>query len=204
MKKFLVTSHRWVGFPVGILFVVLFGTGFITAIDELLIRFNDEQTSHSFTYRQTSIEEDANFLTRFTENKQNLSRAFMPTRSSPYYQLASRNERWLYSIDTPNTEFHQIKQDNEFFKTVLQLHRNFLLGKEGFAGIEGKHYAAWVGLIALILSLIGLWIWWPRRKLFNIKDTLPRGKKRKQLYGNHTSAGVISAIAILIVVRFVF
>jgi len=100
MKKFLVTSHRWVGFPVGILFVVLFGTGFITAIDELLIRFNDEQTSHSFTYRQTSIEEDANFLTRFTENKQNLSRAFMPTRSSPYYQLASRNERWLYSISS--------------------------------------------------------------------------------------------------------
>jgi len=198
IKKFLTTLHRWLGFPVGILFIITFGTGLITAIDELSVRFNHAQKSRGYSLQQISIDDNAAALSKITSGKKGLSRIIMPTAETPYYQLASRSERWTYNLKQLEIAVHKQNQSNAFFKTVLQLHRNFLLGKSGVAGIAGNKIVAWVGLISLIISFIGLWIWWPRRRLFNIRDTFPRGKKQKNLYNNHTSSGVICIVAILI------
>ncbi|TYK64988.1 PepSY-associated TM helix domain-containing protein [Colwellia echini] len=207
MNKLLTKLHRWVGFPVGILFVITFATGFLTSIDELAIRFNQSMTvapqsnltlETAELYRPLSLQENAEALATITTKNKGVTRISLPSEQTPYYQLESKTDQWLYSLNPPYIESHITIENDGFFRTVLQLHRNFLLGKEGFLSIQGKHYAAWVGLIAVILSLIGLWLWWPKRRLFNIKDIFPRGKKRKNLYGNHTSAGVISVLAIVI------
>lgn len=198
IKRFLTTTHRWLGFPVGILFIITFGTGFITAIDELYGRISPTEKTTDKAFQQITIDESSVVLSGITQGKKGLSSIMMPTKDTPYYQLTSRSESWTYHLDHPKVAEHQEKQNNEFFKTVLQLHRNFLLGKSGIAGISGNQIVAWVGLIALIISLIGLWIWWSKRRLFNIADVLPRGRKRKNLYGNHTSAGAICIIAIII------
>lgn len=52
IKEFLTTCHRWLGFPVGILFIITFGTGLITAIDELSVRVEQalvNNNNHSST-----------------------------------------------------------------------------------------------------------------------------------------------------------
>ncbi len=91
------------------------------------------------------------------------------------------------------------QSNNEgFFHTVLQLHRNFLLKKEKILGVEGKHYVAWVGLIASAISLLGLWLWWPLRRSFAIQDLVPRGKKRQHFYYSHMSNGVVVLVVILL------
>ncbi len=197
IKKFLTTSHRWLGFPVGILFIITFATGLITAIDELSVRVDQALLNNNNPFQHISISDNGAVLSKITTAKKRISRIIMPTEATPYYQLANRNENWLYQLSQPKVAIHLVNQGNVFFKTVLQLHRNFLLGKTGAFGVGGNQLVAWVGLIALMISLIGLWIWWPKRRLFSVRDTLPRGKKRKNLYGNHTSTGVICLIAIL-------
>ena len=198
MNKFLVVLHRWLGFPVGILFVVVFGTGAITAVDELIGRMGHGH----YEYRKTTITEDAAALSLITEGKEGIRQVIMPTESTPYYQVVTRGERTTYALDDLN-RVHREQQtsDDGFFRAMLQLHRNFLLGKETFLGVEGKYYVAWVTLIGLALTLLGLWLWWPRRKSFAVKDIVPRGYKRKYFYFSHLSGGVLlSGLIILLTV----
>lgn len=198
MKKFLITLHRWLGVPLGLLFIVTFGTGCLTAVEELLQRIEHGRHNAAYSYRQTTSSEEADVLALIVQGKKDLRRIIMPTQKSPYYRISSRRESWTYSIDNPSQAVYAQTTNDGFFRTILQLHRNFLLGKEGLWGIEGKHYAAWVGLTSLLLSLLGLWIWWPLRKSFKVKDVVPRGKKRKHFYYSHMTSGVITLIAVVL------
>lgn len=198
MKKFLSTLHRWFGFPLGLLFVITFGTGFLTSIDELLQRLEQFSGSAVYTYHPTSIEEKARTLSAITVGKKGIRSVRLPTQEAPYYQLIGRGERWVYAIGELEPSEHITRNSDEFFHTVLQLHRNLLLGKEGLFGIGGKDYVAWEGLLALALSLLGLWLWWPLRKSFKVKDVIPRGKKRKHFYYSHMTSGVIVLALILL------
>lgn len=192
MKKLVTTLHRWLGFPLGLFFVVTFGTGMITAVDEILSRIGNTDSSIVYKYRATTIDEDAQAIASITDGVSDIRSVIMPSPAAPYYQVVKRNQRTLYSIGDLTPTLIAKDNDEGFFRTVLQLHRNFLLGKEGLWGVEGKIYVTWVGLIALLISAIGLWVWWPLRKSFTIKDTLPRGTKRKHFYFNHMTAGVIT------------
>jgi uncharacterized iron-regulated membrane protein len=198
MKKFITTLHRWLGFPVGLLFLITFGTGCLTGVDELLERLERMQTNTHYTYRPTSIAEDAQAIAIISADKKSIRQIVLPTVNTPYYQVVARGERWLYAIDELNQANHIVSNQDGFFQTVLQLHRNFLLGKEGLFSIEGKHYVAWCGLISLFISLIGLWMWWPKRKSFALKNALPQGKKRKHFYLNHMTGGVLVLIVIVL------
>lgn len=192
MNTFLRKLHRWLGFPLGVLFLITFATGFLTAIDELVSR---NQYS-GYTYRETGLEEDARALALITRNHEGIRQIVMPTESTPYYQAVLRGERFTYALDNPDQPVHEKDDEGGFFETVLQLHRNYLLGKEGLWGIEGKYYAAWVALLALLISLIGFWLWWPLRKTFRLKKVLPAGGSRKELYQSHMAGGVIMLVFI--------
>lgn len=198
MKKFLSTLHRWLGFPLGILFVITFVTGAISSVEELLKRVDISTENSDYQYRPTTLSENANVLAVITEGKQGIRSIVMPSLETPYYRVEARGESWTYAINDIEDEQHAKDSENGFFKTNLQLHRNYLLGSEGLWGVEGKHYAAWVGLIATLLSLLGLWLWWPVRKSFKAKDLVPRGRKRKHFYYNHMTGGVVVLVAILL------
>ncbi len=198
MRRFLTKAHRWLGFPFGLLFLITFATGFITAIDEL--------TKHlslpSANYQNSNLEQQARALHHFVSIHNSIRAIKMPTPSMPFYQvlISEKGQRGLfvYGIDYPHKELHHEITESAFFDTVLQLHRNYLLGRENPGGIPGNQIAAWVGLIALILSLVGLWLWWPLRKTFALKHIIPQGNARKHYYFNHMTAGVITLIAIMV------
>ncbi len=198
MTKFLSTLHRWVGIPVGLLFLLSFGTGCLTALDEILKRQTAPTQDITFTYQSVTLADHAAALQNISNRQPAIRYIGLPTVETPYYEVVGRGERTLYSIGdlTPVT----IKEEEHegFFDTVLQLHRNLMLGREGVWGIEGNAIVAWTGLLAFGLSLIGLWIWWPLRKTFNVKDLLPRGRQRKHLYYSHMTAGVILLLPIVL------
>ena len=193
MKSFLSTLHRWLGFIVGLIFLISFGTGFLTSIDELLSRQNNLPGNlKAIPYQQSSIAELAHAIEQLSPREQEIRQIKLPSEGSPFYEIHKRGEVFYYRMDTL-AEVGQRKESREgFFPTVLQLHRNLLLGKEGFLGIEGAHYVAWVALIALLLSLLGLYLWWPLRRTFALRHSMPRSSKRKDLYYSHMTAGVIT------------
>lgn len=198
MKRSLITLHRWLGFPLGLVFMITFGSGCLTALGELLDRKGDSQRRAAFTYRMTTIPEQAAALGVVTRDKPGIRKIIMPTARTPYYEVVTREETWTYPLDYFRQEIHQINKNEGFFTTVLKLHRTLLLGDDGLWGIDGKYYVAWVGLFALLLSLIGLWLWWPRRASFHVRDILPRGKKRKYFYFSHLTSGIICLVAICV------
>lgn len=198
MRKFLTKAHRWLGFPFGFLFLITFTTGFLTAVDELA----KDLRLPSANYKNSTIEQHAQALDRFGSTHNGIRAIKMPTPSTPFYQVMinDKNGRGLfaYGIEYPHEELYREINESGFFDTMLQLHRNYLLGKEGPGGIPGNKIAAWVGLIALILSLVGLWLWWPLRRTFDLKHIIPQGNARKHFYFNHMTAGVITLFAILV------
>ena len=193
MKRFLVTLHRWLGFPLGVFFLVTFGTGLLTAVDELLSR-----KSSDLPYREVSLEEKAATLETLLANHEDVRQIVMPSEATPYYQVARRGERITYPlVDSLDIE-SQTQEQGGFFATVLQLHRNLLLGKEGIFGVSGAKIVAWVALLSLLLSLIGLWLWWPLRRTFKPAHLVPRSLARKAMYYNHMSSGVVVFVAIVL------
>ncbi len=198
MKKTLLTLHRWLGFPIGLLFIVTFGTGALTAVDELIQRYEQGSFNAEFVYRQTSHEENAAAISVITEDRKGIGRLVMPTPETPYYQVATRGESWTHPIDDLASARHQESHNEGFFNTVLQLHRNLLLGREGLWGVEGKVIVAWSSLISLALSLLGFWLWWPRRRIFKARQILPQGTERKHFYVSHMSSGVVVLAAIVL------
>lgn len=196
MELFLRQLHRWLGFPIGLLFLLTFATGFLTATEELL--FRTQSPTSQFTYRETTIEEDAHALTTMTKQHKEIRQIIMPTQATPYYQAQLGRETFTYALNNLTQVSYEQRNMNGFFATVLQLHRNFLLGKEGLFGIGGAHYAAWAALIAMLISVLGLWLWWPMRNTFRVQQLLPKNRKRHTFYYSHTTGGVVILLFILL------
>lgn len=194
MKPIIKKIHRWFGFPLGVLFVVTFGTGLLTAVDELL--HNAEYAG--WAYEETTLDQDALVLTEITQGKKGIRRIVMPSQSTPYYQLWLSDSTATYPINDISQVVQKRHQRDGFFNTVLQLHRNFLLGKEGFLGIKGATYVAWVSLLALLISMIGLWLWWPVRRKFSVKKILPTDRRHGTLYYSHINSGVVVFVFIVL------
>lgn len=201
MHNTLQKIHRWIGLPLGLLFVITFGTGFLNALDELLGRATDYS---QFEYRASTISDTAEALTRITsKGTKGIRRIVMPSRDKPYFEVFMRQQTAIYPIqfgsDSEAPEKLVLKkQEGGFFKTVLGLHRNFLLGRDGLLGIEGADYVAWVSLLALGISCLGLWLWWPLRKAFKVKNILPRDTKRKSFFYSHMTSGVVTLLLVVV------
>lgn len=194
MNVFLKKLHRWLGVPLGLLFSVTFATGFLSAVDELASR----DRYSGYTYRDSSLDEDARALAMMTAKHEGIRQVVMPTERTPYYQAVLKGERFTYAIDDLRRPVHEMEEEGGFFETVLQLHRNYLLGKEGLLGIEGKYYAATVALLALFISLVGFWLWLPLRRTFRARKMLPASSRRRDLHQSHTTGGVVMLVFIAV------
>jgi uncharacterized iron-regulated membrane protein len=87
-------------------------------------------------------------------------------------QVWSGNQRW-----------------EDFF---LDLHHRFLLGNT-----IGLNIAGFGGLLALPLLIIGLILWWPRRKLLSL-GIKPKSFQRSALMISHANIGAIVSVPILV------
>ena len=246
MNRTLKKIHRWLGFPIGIIFLITFGTGLITAISELVSRdlvsrdlvsrdlisndlvsrdlisnelastvpassdlasntisdyqqdigldVSDEKTA----FIQNTLMKNAQDLTRITDRHKEIRQIIMPSNTAPFYKVIKRGEVWIYSANDLRELSYYKTQSNPFFDTMLQLHRNLLLGNKGEIGFKGASFVAWISLIALAISCLGLYLWWPMRKTFKTKHLLPKNTKRHSFYYTHMTAGVVTFLLLLL------
>ena len=197
MFKLVVTQlHRWLGVPLGILFLVTLITGIAVGAADLL----DELDRKGQTYRPTSIAEDARALGRMTRDMPALFQAVLPTPRTPYYQARARGETRTYRIGDLEPIDHEVSAGNGgLYRTMLGLHRTFLLGRQdGAFGFSGADVVAWVSLLAAVLGLIGIWLWWPYRRSFRWKRSVPLGWTRSVMFRSHMTGGVVTVVAVVL------
>ncbi|MFT7561604.1 MAG: hypothetical protein ACI93R_003533 [Flavobacteriales bacterium] len=210
MNALLRKVHRWLGFPLGVLLLLTFATGMLTAIDELNARRQllsnaflagehlDLEAS-SYKGSGVSITEHARTLGMLSERHEDATEITLATKLTPYYQVINRQERVTYGITCAITcviggldqGVRTLRAEGTFFSTVLQLHRNLLMGKKGLFGLGGADYVAWISLISLFISVIGLWFWWPLRRSFKVRTLVPTRNKRADFFYSHVHAGVL-------------
>ena len=195
LKPMVTLLHRWVGLPLGILFLATLVTGLIVGGADLLRALDGKDQ----TYRETSIEEDARALERMTQDVPRIFQAVLPTPRTPYYQARARGETKTYRIGDLEPIDHRVSSGGGVYRVALSLHRTFMLGRQGgVLGISGADVVAWVGLIATVLSLLGIWLWWPYRRSFRWRRTMPLGWTRSEMFRSHMTAGVVTVVAVVL------
>lgn len=190
----LRTIHRRLGLALGLLLLITFGSGMLTAVGELTSRPQQPR----FDYSEPTLLEMAEALELISSKHQDIRQVTMPNKTTAYNQARLDQHRVNYSVDDLVPVEQQEPPLVAFFQTILQLHRNFLLGKNGFLGIHGADYVAWVSLLMLLISAIGLWLWWPLRSTFKLKKLAPTSLKRYALYYSHLNSGVVISIALIL------
>ncbi len=193
LKLILTQAHRWVGVPLGILFLVTLVTGLLVGgID--LVRATDRKGQ---TYRRTSTAEDARALERMTQDVPGVFQAVMPTQRTPFYQARARGETRTYRIG--DLAPIGVSSGGGFYRLALALHRTFLLGRQaGPFGISGADAVAWITLGTLALSLLGIWLWWPYRRTFRWTRTVPVAWTRTEMLRSHMTGGVVTIVVVVL------
>lgn len=179
--RVLAVIHGWAGFPLAVLFLVVCGSGLYLAVDDLVERYD----RHGQTYRPLTLAEQVAGLEAMMQRYPAASTYSVPTPARPFFRASARGDAWLLSAETLE-EIHRVERDpTALRRTMLGLHRNLLRGR------VGREIVAWVTLIGLGLSVIGLVAWWPTRRTWRWRDTLPNSLMRSRLFRLHYTWGVI-------------
>jgi uncharacterized iron-regulated membrane protein len=193
MKLWLQRLHRWTGLPLGVIFLVTLISGLVIGVEEWLHQLDD----FGQEYQPQSIAQQAQAIEQLIAMHGQRGQITLPSPSTPYYQLARRDEHITYDMDL-NLLDHDVTDRDGIMFWFLRLHANLLLGREGLAGLSGAEWVAWVGLIAMVISLLGLYLWWPLRKTFTVKDIVPHQQKRAHLFRSHMTSGVVVLLVIIL------
>ena len=194
MRRFLRQFHRWIGLPVSILFLITLTSGLIVGGEELVSAYNKMEQA----YGPTTVAENALAIEKITAEVRGLRSIVMPTPDTPFYQARAQGVIRTYRIGDHKLIHEQISSRSGFFQTVLRLHRNFLIGRDGAFGLSGAELSAWVSLTAITLSLMGLYLWWRMRRSFRLRKLLPSGSRRGDFFQSHIHGGILVMIPILI------
>lgn len=77
-------------------------------------------------------------------------------------------------------------ENERFIDWLFDLHHHLLLGE------TGTTVAGWVGFAGLLLTLTGLYLWWPARNLWSLRAA-PRSGARAHWVAVHRDLGVVTA-----------
>ena len=140
MKRFLITLHRWLGYPLGIIFAVTILTGILSGIDDLL----DMLVVPNAPAVVISDREMGLALDTLTARHSDARQVLLPSENEPVFTVVLRGERYFYAASDLSLLGHEQSSRDGFFSVMLRLHRNLLMGREGIAGLSGAEWVAWV------------------------------------------------------------
>jgi len=194
MKRFLITLHRWLGYTLGIIFAVTILTGILSGIDDLL----DMLVVPNAPAVVISDREMGLALDTLTARHSDARQVLLPSENEPVFTVVLRGERYFYAASDLSLLGHEQSSRDGFFSVMLRLHRNLLMGREGIAGLSGAEWVAWVGLISLALSLLGIYLWWPHKRTFKLKRLVPTNNKQSSYYFSHLTAGIVTVAFVVL------
>ncbi|PCI34504.1 MAG: hypothetical protein COB54_01625 [Alphaproteobacteria bacterium] len=185
--KILRVVHLWVGLTVGgILFFTAFsGTVLVFKYDLLNLSLPDNAP----LYRPPTLTEKSRAMTQLKNAQTRLIR--FPSPGLNYYVHADQDTVQYYHPDSLQrvTGRYHIPL---MLRVLSDLHIHLLAGK------TGEKVLGFLGLGLLFLCLSGLVIWFPGRRGFRVRSSLPKKVSRGSFLASHRSAGVLSCLMILL------
>ena len=77
---------------------------------------------------------------------------------------------------------------------LVDLHTNFLSGETGRAVV------GWCGLAAILLIVLGIWLWWPKRGRWRQAFTVKRGAGAARVWLDvHKVAGIVTGVFLVVI-----
>ncbi len=186
--SFFVELHRWVGFALSVLFLIIILSGLALGIESLIRRIDD----HGQVYRPLSLKEQALAIETLWRRYPQASAVTVPTESRPFFRVSTRAGSTFHAIEGLALVHEMRRGSDSLRRFLIGLHRNFLKGR------PGRHVVAWVSILSVAIGVIGIVAWWPLRRRFRLRDVIPSSFARPNLFRLHYTAGVL-ALAFLIV-----
>ncbi|MEI6858233.1 MAG: PepSY-associated TM helix domain-containing protein [Shewanella sp.] len=187
MTKILKLLHNWFGFLISLIMLIVLTTGIYLGSVDLLKRFD----SKGQVYSDLSYEHKAEIAGHILEKYPQAAGVKLPTVMFPYVEAYSRQKSTYLTTELKEIGT-LIKSDNEVWRFMFFFHRNFQMGD------VGKHINAISTILAAVIMVIGLYLWWLIRKAFKWKHTLPKNSKNSALIKSHIQLGLIFSIPLLI------
>ena len=191
-----IWAHKWLGLVLGGFLTLLGLTGaFNVVYRELDVSFHPELATatpsarpigpqRALTIARAAVPEPIGFL-------------MAPDAVQPVWTavIVRGGDRWTVSIDPGTGRVLGVRdQQRSVFMTIYRLHADLLLRR-----FWGEQAVGVLGLVLLVLSGSGLWIWWPRSGFWRALARL-RTRPRQILYHDlHALAGAWSALLLLFI-----
>jgi uncharacterized iron-regulated membrane protein len=112
---------------------------------------------------------------------------------SLYKAYIDEGKRAWYNQDGELVD--QWKDNGRFEDWLLDLHHRFFLGNN-----FGLNIVGFSGILLVLMLLLGLIIWWPRRRTFTLR-LLPskfKGVNKSELIRSHCNLGVVALLPIIV------
>ncbi len=184
-------AHRWLG-------VLLCSSILVISVTGVLLVWKKEFLWLSFAESRTQLQTDSASLASSIEKIE----ASYTKNPLSLIQLHSEglalHKAYLYDgqvawHDQSGVKLGQWQANGRFEEWLLDLHHRFLLGNR-----IGLNIAGFSGLLLIPLVLLGLVLWWPRRRSLS-EGLLPHNLHKAELIRSHSNLGLLSFLPVLII-----
>jgi uncharacterized iron-regulated membrane protein len=180
LRKTLFTLHMIAGLGAALFVVVLGLTGSVMAFEEEI-----DHVTHPHLFYVEAQERPALSLSALTERLSST----LPAPVGAYGMGVTPNRSYYLSTPAGNVFVNQytgemlgIRRGPTWLSNVHQIHLRLL------AGETGKTIMSWAGVVVVLLTISGLYLWWPVKRVSI--DTAAGG--RRFWFDLHNAVGVVS------------
>ena len=188
IRRIILWLHRWAGVLAGLVVLVIAITGALLVFPEALVRwrFPDLFPQDSSTERVPV----GSMLQQLRENHPEMmvQGIRLPRDGADALTLFSGNRTFHFDPHTGALLGSRPRAD-ALMQTLIRLHVNLLLGPNGATVVVVAT------VITLMLSLTGLWLWWPLR-IFGFRKGANFRRFNLDL---HSAAGLYSSLFLLVI-----
>lgn len=189
-----IVLHRWLGLTVGFVFVVAGLTG-------SLLAYAPELTGALFpaidgpppaNWRAARAQVFERTLSEHAMGDVTLIR--LPNDQQGAYEIYLADETLEYRDALSGDVVLVRTPTSDVLSFARELHTHLLMGH------EGEELLGWLGVAMLVLVATGLWLWWPRFRMWRFAFARPRSTAlAPQLFWWHKTVGFISLATLFFV-----
>jgi uncharacterized iron-regulated membrane protein len=189
----LLAVHRYIGLWAGLLFVVTALTGAVLIYKHpLLLAYHPPLAAEAEASLPSKREIMAVLGSLSRQQNPAVRRVRMPSNDWPFYSVSYRDGTYHYLSARGQV---LVRSDEQFDPVawILDLHVHWL------AGHTGERLSGYVHLAVLVLLVLGVYAWWPRRwrKALHLAVS---GSAIKVHYSWHRTLGALSALVLIVAV----
>jgi uncharacterized iron-regulated membrane protein len=187
----LRTAHNWVGLALSLVLALLALSGSLLVFKTDWLRATQPGAAAAVVVDAATFGRDAEAAERVYGTERLKSVTFAGPEIG-LHQVYLADGGGAYLEPGTGRVVSEWAKNERFVDWLFDLHHHLLLGK------SGTTLAGWTGFAGLLLTVSGLYLWWPARRLFAPRLT-PRSSARGHWVAVHRDMGALTApVALLL------